>query len=124
MQQKYELGSRLTFFRNKNEKKISLNFIFVFEPLSFLHTYPSFLLSKFVSQIKLIQSVVGVSCSSQGLRLPFPGSWVSGPHVPGWQVPSPWVSGFGSRGPGSRVSGPDFRICPIKLWSWDIFPVF
>ena len=58
MQQKYELRTKLTNFSHKNEKKISLNFVFVFEPLRFRHTRPSFLLSKFASQINLIQSVV------------------------------------------------------------------
>ena len=62
MQLKYELRTRLTYSWHKNEKKISLNFIFVFEPLRFQQTWPSFLLSKFASQIKLIQSVVEVSC--------------------------------------------------------------
>ena len=59
---KYELGTRLTYFWHKNEKKISLNFIFLFELLSFRHTYTSFLLSKLASQIKLIQSAEEVSC--------------------------------------------------------------
>ena len=38
MQQKYELGTKLTYFWHKNEKKTSLKFIFVFEPLRFRHT--------------------------------------------------------------------------------------
>ena len=54
------VATRLTNVWHKNEKKISLNFIFVFDPLRFRHTCHA--LSKFASQIKLIQSVVGVSC--------------------------------------------------------------
>ena len=54
MQQKYEFGTRLTYFWHKNEKKISLNFILIFKPLRFWHTCRSSL-SKFPSQIKLIQ---------------------------------------------------------------------
>ena len=105
MQQKYELGTRLTYFWHKNEKKISLNFIFVFEPLRFRHTCPSFLLSKFASQIKLIQSVVGSVASLRILGSHFQG--------PGWQSlvsRGPRVPSLGSHGPGSQVSGPDFRL--------------
>ena len=60
MQQRYELRTMLTYFWHKTEKKISLNFIFVFELLRFWHTCHA--LSKFALQIKLIQSVVGASC--------------------------------------------------------------
>ena len=57
MQQK--LGTRFSY----DTHKISQNFIFVFvEHLHFQQTSLSFLLSKFASQIKLILSVVGVSC--------------------------------------------------------------
>ena len=136
MQQKYEVGTGLTYFWHKNEIKISLNFIFVFEPLLFQHTYLSFLLSKLASQINLIQSVVGFSCYSQGLRVPLLGSQVPCPRVtsPKAQGPSsesqgpksqslrsqgsgsqdPCISeslGLRVLGPGSQVSGPDFRLC-------------
>ena len=58
----YELKAKLTYFWHKVESKIFLNFIFVFEPLRFRHTCPqSFLLSKFILQIKLIETVVEVS---------------------------------------------------------------
>ena len=49
-QQKSDLGTSLTYFWHKNERKISLNFIFVFEHLRFWHTRSSFLLSKFASR--------------------------------------------------------------------------
>ena len=105
MQQKYELGTTLTYFWHKNESKISLNFIFVFKPLSFRHKCPRSLLSKFASQIKLIQSVVWVSCKSDGHSVPFPGSQVSGSHVPGSQVPRSQFQGHISKGPRSQSPG-------------------
>ena len=93
------------------------------EHLSFWLRYASFLLSKFASQLKLIQSVVrvrilGICITISVLRVllsgfwvsmsqfssprdPFPGFWVSGSRVPGFK--SPKVSG--SRVPGLRVSG-------------------
>ena len=60
-----------------------------------------------------MQSVVGVSCQSQGPWVPFPGSQVSGSHVPSPRVPVPWsrVLSLRSQGPGSRISGLDFRQC-------------
>ena len=83
-----------------------LNCLFVFEPLRFLHTCPSVLLSKFASQIKLMQSPVGVSCQSQGPRVQLPGSQVPRPRVPvpesqGPRIPGPRISGL--RVPGLRV---------------------
>ena len=117
MQQKRELGTRLTYFSYKNEKKISLNLIFVFKPLLFRHTCPALVLY----YQKLIQYAVGVSCQSQDPRVPLPGSWVSGFHVPRSQVPRPRVpvpesqgpksQGPRVSGPVSQVSGPDFRLC-------------
>ena len=101
MQQKYEL--RLTYFWHKNEKKISLNLIFVFEPLRFWQTCPSFLLSKFVSQTNLIQSMVGSVASLRVLRSHFQGPGCQGLVSQGPWVPWSWVSGF-------QVSGPDFRL--------------
>ena len=94
--------------------KISLNFIFVFEPLLFQQTYLSSLLSKLASQINLIQSVVGVSCLSQGLRFPLLGSQVPCPRVPGSQfrvigshVSESWGPGSQSlRSQGSRSQDP------------------
>ena len=106
MQQKYNLGTKLTYIWHKNEKKISPNFIFVFQPLCFRHICHA--LSKFASQIKLIQYVVGVSCYSQGPRVPSPGSWMSRSHVPGSQFRSLRVPSLripGSRASGSQVSG-------------------
>ena len=90
---------------------------------SFWLRCPSFLLSKFASQLKLIQSVVrvgirGICVTSSMLRVLFSGFWVSELQFPsprdpfsrvlGVRVPSPRV-------PDPRVSGPDFRLC-----SWDI----
>ena len=68
---------------------------------------------------------------SQGPRVPSPR--ISGPQFPGYQVPGPrsqvpgsWVLGYqapdlrvlslGSQGPGSRVQGPDFRLCFKSQW--------
>ena len=137
MQQKYELGTRFTYFWHKNEKKISLNFIFAFKPLRFRHACHSFLLSKYASQIKLIPSVVrsvaslrviwsnfqgpGCQCPvSQGPRVPgsrgprvlAPGSRVSGSHSPGSQVSGLRITR--SCVSGSWVSDPDFRLCLIR----------
>ena len=103
--------------------------VHLLEHLSFGLRYLSFLLLKFASQLKLIQSVVwvgilGICVTSSFLRVllsrfwvsgsqvpsfrdPVPGSWVSGSHVPGSQSPGSWVSG--SQSPGSqglRVPGP------------------
>ena len=92
---------------------MSLNFMFVFEPLRFRHICPSFLLSKFASEIKLIQSVVGVSCQPQGSRIPLPGFRVSGSHVPGSQIPGARAPVPESRGPkseGVRVSDPGSQV--------------
>ena len=101
MQRKYELGTSLTYFLHRNEKKISLNV----KSQRFRHTCPSFLLSKFASQIKLIQSVVA------SLKVP-------GSHS---RIPSPRFLTLASQssrsqdsrvpGPGSHVSDPDFRLC-------------
>ena len=93
MQERYDLGTRLIYFWNKNEKKISLSFIFVFEFLRFWHTCPTFLLSKFASQIKLMNSVVGqlLDSGSQGPRIPSP------------TVPGPGSQCLGSQVPGSQV---------------------
>ena len=122
MQQKYELGTRLTYFWHKNEKKISLNFIFVFEPLRFQLTCPSFLLSKFASQIKLIQSVLIRSVAShrsQGPITRVPGIRVLCPRVasPKAQGSSSKVLGYqvsGYRFPGFQVSG--LRVPAFKSW--------
>ena len=89
----------------KNEKKISLNFIFVFQPPCFRYTCRSFLLSKYASQINLIQSIVRISCASQGPRVPFPWSRVLGSYVPspGPQVASPSVPSAKFQAPCSRI---------------------
>ena len=88
--------------------------------LSFRLRYPSFLLSKFVSQLKLIQSVVrvgilGICVTSSVLRVLLSGFWVSGSQIPSPRdtVPGCWVLGSqfqcpvsqGPRVPGPRVSG-------------------
>ena len=128
MQQKYELETRLTNFWHKNEKKISLNFIFVFELLRFRHLCPNFLLSKFASQIKLIQSVVGVRCQTYGDRVPGPRfqgptfqgckSQVLGSQFQVPRVPGPRVSGLGSRVPRSQVLGsrvPESQVLGLRV---------
>ena len=73
--------------------------------LSFWLTYPSFLLSKLASQLKLIQSVVrvgilGICVTSSILRVLLSGFWVSG-----LQFPSPRDQVPGSCVPGSHVAG-------------------
>ena len=103
---------QVNLFWHKNEKKISQNFIFVLEPLRFWQICPSFLLSKFASQIKLMQSLVGISCKSQGLRVPLPGSHVPGSQVPRLRVPRSRVSE--SRVSGSHVSG--FQVPGLRSW--------
>ena len=83
---------------------------------SFWLRCPSFLLSKFASQLKLIQSVSGSwsqDSGSQSRNFQVPGTYfqVPGcqdPRVPGSRVPKSRVSGFrvpGLRVPGVRVLG-------------------
>ena len=116
---------------------------------SFWIRCPSFLLSKFTSKLKLIQSVVqvrilGICVKSSILRALlsgfwiselqfqcprdlFPGSWVSasqspnvsGSRVSGLSVPESW--GLRSQSPRSLVSGPGIRLCP-KLGVLKNFP--
>ena len=100
--------------------------VHLLEHLSFWLRYPSFLLSKFASQLKLIQSVarvekLGICVTSSVLwvllsrfwvsgsqvssaREPVPGSWVSGSHVPGSQFQGSWCQGPLSQGPRVRES--------------------
>ena len=111
---------------------------------SFWLRCPSFLLSKFASELKLIQSVVrvrilgicitssvlglrvasskyqGPICRVLGVRVPcprvpVPRSWVSGSQSP--RVLGLRVLGSGSQvsGSWSRVAGPDFRLCLTNL---------
>ena len=120
MHQKYELGTRLTYFWHKKEKKISLNFSFVFEPLHFQHTCSSFLLSKFASERKLIQSVVrvriiGICVTSSVLRVLLSDSGSQGrkSKVPGTQLRGP-----GCQSPSSRILGvrvPCFRVLKSQV---------
>ena len=136
MQKKYELATRLTYFWNKIEKKIFLNFIFVFKPLLFWHNAMPFqnLLQK-KSYYNLWWGSVashrfpgshyqGPGCQdpmSQGRKSQGPRSQFKSPRIPslrvtGSRVPESRVSGSrvsGSQVPGSRVSGPDFSLCPV-----------
>ena len=102
--------------------------VHLLEPLSFRPRCSSFLLSKFVLHLKLIQSVVRVSCYSQdttnlchkfslqdpGLRIldsSVPGVRVSCPSVPGLRVLSPRVQVPECQGPGCQVPRPlRFRV--------------
>ena len=64
---------------------------------------------------------------SQGLRVP--GSQVSGPRVSGLRShglgsQGPGSQGPGSQGPRSRVSGPHFRLCHVKLVSYTSASVY
>ena len=102
-----------------NVKNFLVNvLIHLLEHLNFGFRFPSFLLSKFGSQLKLIQSVVwveilGICVTSSILKLLLSRS----------QVPSPRNTIPGSRSSGSqsprilrlRVSGPDFRLCPLYV---------
>ena len=74
---------------------------------------PSFLLSKFATQLKLIQSVVwvgilGICITSSTFRDLLSGFWVSGTHFQG-----PGCQGPGSQSP--RVSGR--RVSGLRLWA-------
>ena len=78
--------------------------VYLLEHLSFWLRCPSFLLSKFASQLKLNQSVVrveilGIYVTSSVFRVLLSGFWVSG-----WQFPSP-----SDPFPGSCVSGSLFQ---------------
>ena len=114
--------------------------VHLLEHLSFGLRCPSFLLSKFASQLKLIQSVVrvgilGICVTSSILTVLLSGFWVSGSQVPSFRdpVPGSWVSGSqisrshfhcpgipGSRVPESQVSGRPFVACFFFLFffSW------
>ena len=80
---------------------------------SFWLRCPSFILSKFASQLKLIQSVVrvkilGICVTSLIMRVLLSGFWVSESQFPSPMdlFPDSWVSGSQSpRVPGSRVHG-------------------
>ena len=80
---------------------------------SFWLRCPSFLLSKFASQLKLIQSVVwvrilGICVTSSILRVLLSGFWLSKSQFPSPRdlFPGFWVSGSQSlRVPGSKVLG-------------------
>ena len=111
------------------------------EHLSFRLRCPSFLLSKFASQLKLIQSMVrvgirGICVTSsilrvlhsgfwvEGSQVPSPSdpvlrSWVSRSHVPGSQFQGPGCQGpvfQGPRVPGSRVSESRvFRVPSLRV---------
>ena len=115
--------------------------VHLLEHLSYGLKCLSSLLSKFASQLKLIQSVVRVgilgSVTSSVLQVLLSGLWVSGSQVPSpkFQGPSSRVpesqgsefQGRGSQGlrvpgprfqgPGSWVSGPDIRLCPSNFLS-------
>ena len=71
---------------------------------SFRLRCPNFLLSKFVSQLKLIQSrvrvgILGICVTSSILRVLLSGFWTSGSQMPSPKDP---VSGSQFQGPGSQ----------------------
>ena len=89
--------------------------VYLLEHLSFGLRCPSFLLSKFASQLRLIQSAVwvwilGICVTSSILWLLFLGFWVSGWQVPSFREPIPgsWVSGCHVPGSISSVLGVRF----------------
>ena len=116
---------------------------------SFWLRCPSFILSKFASQLKLIQSVVrvkilGICVTSLIMRVLLSGFWVAisksqgpisrflgvrVPESPGPGFQSPWSQGLsvlglrvpGSQGPGSRVAGPEFRLCHFQRVRWNAY---
>ena len=110
-----------------NEKKISLNFIFVFKLLRFRHTFHA--LSEFASQIKLIcgggQLLVtwsqGPITRALGVRIPCssvtgpkaqgPSSRFSVSQVSGSRVPEPRVSGSQVSGSQDSVLILDYSLC-------------
>ena len=84
---------------------------------SFRLRCPSFLLSKFASQLKLIQSVVlvgilGICVTSSLLRVLLSGFWVSSrkSQVPGTQFHGPGCQGPMSQAPSPRVLGPGSQV--------------
>ena len=87
---------------------------------------PWLFIIKFAPQIKLILSLVEVSCWSQGPRVPGsqgPISKIPGvmSHVPGLQVPSPRVPVPGSWVPGSQVLGSwGLRVPGLRSWFWTV----
>ena len=106
MQQKYELQTWLTYFWYKNEKKVSINFIFVFESLRFHQTCLAFYFQKF-----LIITCGGGQLLFSGsqtpiLRVPCPSVALSSCRVlsPGSQVSRSQALGPSFWGLGSRVS--------------------
>ena len=122
IQQKYELGTRLTYFWHKNEKKISLNFIFVFKTLRFRHI--CLLKICFTNKVNLWWGSVashrvplpgpqGPGCQdpmSQGCKSQGPGSQFQSPRVTSLRVSGPGSQSLGFQGPGSQVLILDFLI--------------
>ena len=133
MQEKYELGTRLTYFGYKNEKKISLNFILGIRNPTFLTYMPQLLIIKicftnkinticvgghllvsgFQGPISMAPSVRSTCPRNQGLKVPsfkipvpgptVPSSWVSGSQVQDLRVRDPGYQG--PRVPCIRVPG-------------------
>ena len=91
--------------------KVLVNFlVHLLEHLRYQLRYPSFLLSKFASPLKLVQSVVWVGRLGICVTSPILRVLLSGFQCSGLQIRSPrdpvqgfWVSG--SQGPCSRVLG-------------------
>ena len=121
MQQKYELWTRLTYFWHKNEKKISLNFIFRIRNPTFSTYMSQLFIVKicFTNEINIISGGGQLLVSeSQGsisrvpsvrffvgsLKLQGPSSRVPESQVPGSQVPGLGIPGLGFQGLWSQVS--------------------
>ena len=128
MQQKYELGTRLSYFWQKNEKKISLNSIYIRAPTfstqmpcPFKICFTNKVNAVFVGGQLLVTGSQGPITRVSGVRIPcprvaspkvhgpksqshrVPGLRVSGLRVPGLKLPGSWVARF--QGPGSQFSG-------------------
>ena len=97
-------------------------FVHLLEHLRFGLRWLSFLLLKFPSQLKLIQSVVrvgilGICVTSSIFRVLLSGFWASGSQVPSLRDPVPESRVSGCRAPGSQSPGPGSQ-CPGSQVSW------
>ena len=111
MQQKYELRIRLTYFWNKNEKKVSLNFIFCIRGGTFL-THMSQLFIIEICFTKKYNTICGggqlLVSGSQGPIFRAPSVRFPGPRIQELEVPSPRV--LGSQVLGYQVPGPRYQV--------------
>ena len=103
MQQKYKLGTRFTYFCHKNEKKISLSFIFCIRALTFSTHIPRLLIIK----ICVTNKVNGICGGGQFLVSKSQGSSSSVLCV---RVSSPRIPSPRSQGPGIPVQSAQSQV--------------